>query len=102
MAQTPEGRVKAALKKMFKEFDGLYYFMPVQMGFGAAGLDFHCSYMGWAFCVETKAPGGKVTPRQKLTITSILNSGAPVFVVNDDADIETVRRWLCSRVNLTG
>jgi hypothetical protein len=38
---TPEGRVKSDVRKLLNRYE-VYYFMPVQMGYGAAGLDFHC------------------------------------------------------------
>jgi hypothetical protein len=95
MAQTPEGKVKAKLKKMFAEFEPeLYYFMPVQSGFGAAGLDFHCCYKGMAFFVETKARGNWPTPRQRLTMRRIQQSGAPTYVIRDEEGIDRLRQDL--------
>ena len=95
MSITPEGIVKRDLKKMFKQFEPLlYYFMPVQAGYGAAALDFHCSYRSFAFFVETKAPGGKLTPRQTNTKERMEQSHAPVFVVRNAKDIEALKQWM--------
>ena len=65
---TPEGKVKKEIKRVLDAF-GVYYFMPVQMGLGAAGLDFHCVMRfgdhALAFFIEAKKPGGEPTPRQE-------------------------------------
>ena len=37
MARTPEGAVKAAVKKILDEM-GIYHFSPVQNGMGRAGI----------------------------------------------------------------
>ena len=80
--KTPEGKVKAAVKKLLGEYS-VYYFMPVQNGMGKPGLDFHCHLHGVAFSIETKAPGKKPTPRQEVTIADMEASGAMVFVIDD-------------------
>jgi hypothetical protein len=89
MATTPEGKVKAKVKKLFAQFGTeLYYFMPVQCGYGSVGLDFHCCYRGVAFAVETKAgkgqnhSAGKITARQKATIAAMQRASMTVFVVD--------------------
>ena len=38
---TPEGKVKKKIKEVLDEY-GVYYFMPVQHGYGPRGVDFHC------------------------------------------------------------
>ena len=100
MAQTPEGKVKARLKQMFRAFEpDLYWFCPVQAGYGAAGLDFHCTFRGEAFFVETKAPGRKLTKRQNATQARIELAGCRVFVVDSDTGIQEVKEWLTKRIN---
>ncbi len=95
MAATPENKVKAALKKMFKKYeDDLYSFMPVQHGYGAAGLDFHCAYRGRAFFVEAKAPNGQLTPRQTNLMSILEEKGNPVFIVRCQVDIDRVEQWI--------
>ena len=92
---TPEGRVKDSVKKTLTRF-GVYYFMPVQTGYGKPGLDFHCILYGKAFCVETKAPGKKLTPRQEITKKEIEASGAPVFVIGErelSVELQTASGW---------
>lgn len=96
---TPEGRVKDRVKRMLKAFE-CYYFMPVQGGRGAAGLDFHCvAPPGRAFFIETKAPkkdgaARSLSPRQESTAKTMRAAGAPVFVVNRDEDILAVAQWV--------
>lgn len=83
---TPEGRIKAMVKRrMSQEFPGCYHFMPVQNGMGAPSLDFLYCIRGLFIAVETKAPGKKPTPRQETTIAQITAAGGAVFVV-DGAD----------------
>ena len=81
MTQTPEGKVKDAIKKYLKSV-GAYYHMPVQSGMGAPTLDFVGCYKGFFFAIEAKAPGKKPTARQKLTIKEMEAAGAGVFVID--------------------
>ena len=97
MATTPEGKVKAKVKKLFAKFGSeLYYFMPVQCGYGSVGLDFHCCYRGVAFAVETKAGKGRVTPRQKATMAAMQRAGMKTFVVSEDPlTLPSLELFLC-------
>ncbi len=97
---TPEGRVKAKLKKRLNAEFGknCYVFMPVQNGFGAATLDYLLCVHGLFVSIETKRPGGVPTPRQETTIETIRAAGGLVFVVDgekslDDA-VNTIKRVL--------
>ena len=78
---TPEGKTKKAVKKLL-DAHGAYYFMPVQNGYGAPGLDFHGSFKGRAFAVETKF-NKELTPRQEMTKIKMEKSGMKVFVVGE-------------------
>ena len=96
---TPEGKVKAKVRTVLGEF-GAYYFQPVQMGIGAAGLDFHCVLGGRpaiAFFIETKAPGKMLTPRQDMLVSHLRNMGAIVFVIWDDVTLAELKGWLHER-----
>lgn len=79
MARTPEGKVKDKIKEVLDHF-GAYYFMPVQVGYGKAGLDFHCCHKGRAFFIEAKAAKGVLSDRQKAVIEEIRKAGGVVFV----------------------
>jgi hypothetical protein len=78
----PEAKVKLAVKQTLKRY-GAYYFMPVQMGYGAPTLDFLGCHKGRAFAIETKAPGKTLTARQEQTIEEMLKAGMKVFVIGD-------------------
>jgi hypothetical protein len=82
MAQTPEGRVKDKVKRLLKKH-GAYQFWPVQMGYGAATLDCLGCHNGHFFGIETKAPGKKPTPRQRLTMDDMREANGAVFVIGE-------------------
>lgn len=91
---TPEGRLKIKVKAMLDALPHCYRFMPVQRGFGPAGLDFYCCINGAFVAVETKVPGVKLSPRQVVTATAIAKSGGLVLVIRDDYDIEVNAKLL--------
>ena len=91
---TPEGKIKQKVKDLLTE-NRCYFFMPVQTGYGAAGLDFHCVAPGGkAFFVETKAEDKDLTDRQIALGERLTKLGAPVFVIYDDASLDKLRMWL--------
>ena len=92
MASTPEGRVKAKVSALLKATPNLYYFMPVQGGYGAVTLDYLGSHQGRFFAIETKAPGKKPTDRQVQTIAKLEEAGATTFVI--DGDTTELATWL--------
>lgn len=82
---TPEGRVKAKVKRALKHLGrDCWQFMPVQTGFGAPALDFLLSVRGRFVAIETKVPGKSLTPLQETTKAAIEASGGIVLVVWDD------------------
>lgn len=86
---TPEGRIKEGVKKVLKRH-GCYYHMPVMNGMGDPTLDFVGCHNGWFFAIETKAPGGKPTQRQEVTIARMRAAGAAVFVVSCEDEIKAL------------
>ena len=84
MASTPEGKVKASVKRALDDMRrrGLpvYYHMPVQNGMGKPTLDFVCCINGKYLGIETKAPGKKPTERQQATIDEITAAGGTTIV----------------------
>lgn len=92
MAQTPEGKVKAKVSGLLKATPNLYYFMPVQGGYGAATLDYLGCYLGRFFGIETKKPRAKPTERQLQTIASIELAGGKTFVI--DGDTTELELWI--------
>jgi hypothetical protein len=86
---TPEGRVKALVKRRMKaEFPTSYYFMPVQNGMGAPSVDFLYCINGVFVAIETKAPGGGATPRQETTMAEISRAQGLVFLVDGPISLE--------------
>lgn len=84
---TPEGKVKVKVKELLKAY-GAYWHCPVQNGMGSPGLDFWVCHKG-RFCgIETKAPGKTPTPRQLLTIQTVLDAGGTVFVIDGTEKID--------------
>ena len=94
---TPEGKVKAKVKKMLIEHK-CYYFMPVQTGYGSPTLDFLGFHKGRGFAIETKAAGKKPTKRQELIIQEIQDSGTQVFVIDGaEGSYTWLEQWLSRR-----
>ena len=88
MAQTPEGRVKQAVKRLLTNV-GAYYYMPMSNGMGRVGApDFMICLPGGKFLgVETKAPGKRAntTANQQRELEWIKRAGG-IAVVVDDAE----------------
>src|SRR5271155_882472 len=85
---TPEGRIKAKLKRKLDTLPCLYQFRPVQNGMGAPSLDVLICAGGWFIAIETKTKGKLPTPRQKITIEQIEAAHGLVFVCDDDESID--------------
>lgn len=81
---TPEGKVKAAVRKILVE-EGVYYFMPAANGFGRAGIpDIICCVCGFFLAIELKAGKGKTTALQDREIALINDQGGQAMVVNEN------------------
>lgn len=84
MAQTPEGKVKAAVRKVL-DANNVYYFMPAANGFGRAGIpDIICCFKGRFIALEIKAGKGKTTALQDREIAAINAHGGTAIVVNEN------------------
>lgn len=97
MATTPEGKVKALTKRLFKELQRegypLFYHMAVQNGMGSPTLDFTGCANGKYFAIETKALGKDLTPRQETTAADIEKAKGKVFVVRSKEDLREFLKW---------
>ncbi len=94
---TPEGRVKEWVKTLLDSYKaaGLWYFMPVQGGWGKQGIpDFIISFRGRFIAVETKAANGVLTSLQGLQLSLLKGSGALILVVRDEKSLETLAAHL--------
>ena len=90
---TPEGAVKAAVKKLLKA-RGVWHFMPVSNGMGTMGIpDVICCHQGRFLAIECKAPGKRrnTTPLQDHQIMSIHKAGGAALVCDD---VRQVEEWL--------
>jgi hypothetical protein len=84
VAMTPEGAVKAKLRRVLQLLK-VYYFSPAANGYGRAGIpDFICCVDGFFFAIECKAGKGKTTALQDLEIAGIMQAGGVAIVVNED------------------
>lgn len=105
MAATPEGRVKAAIKKYLDSIGfwragterpanviGTYY-MPVSNGMGVHGIpDFVGAlnigrFRGLRFDIEAKRPGEEPTPNQLKRHAEIIAAGGIVLVIDDVSNL---------------
>jgi hypothetical protein len=93
MSTTPEGKVKAKVKKVL-ETHGAYCHMPVVNGMGKPTLDFIGCHRGRFFGIETKAGSGRPTKRQELTMAEMRAAGAAVFLINDVQGMDELEGWL--------
>jgi len=83
MATTPEGKVKAAVKKILDAND-VYHFSPAANGYGRVGIpDIICCINGYFFAIECKAGAGVTTALQQREITAIHAAGGVAIVVNE-------------------
>jgi hypothetical protein len=97
---TPEGRVKAKVKRALASVG--YVFMPVQRGLGAAALDYYCCFTGRFVAIETKVEGKKLTLRQVFTAKEVAKTGGLVCVVRNEHDIRTVLELIRDRNHAAG
>lgn len=84
-----ERDVKNAVKKVLAKYgDQIWYFMPVQSGFGTHGVpDFVCCVGGVFLTIETKYGGNDLSEWQKRQIDSIQKaSGAHLTVWENTVD----------------
>lgn len=90
---TPERKVKAAVVKVL-EAHGAYWFYPVQMGMGRAGIpDIIACHKGRFIGIECKAGRNTTTALQELELAKIARAGGMAIVVCDDK-LSVLRSWL--------
>lgn len=100
---TPEGKVKAATKKLFAAYP-VWYYMPIPSAYGnTSGLpDFCCivklppswNVQAYPFFIETKSPGKKPTALQLKKKAEIERIGATWFLVDGEESLKIVENWL--------
>ena len=93
---TPEGKVKAAVKRWLVE-RGIWFFMPPANGYGRAGIpDFICCWNGRFLAIETKAPGKarNTTTMQDREIQLIRATGGAALVIDDVSQLDVLDKEL--------
>jgi Holliday junction resolvase len=84
VADTPEKKVKNAVRKVLDRL-GIYYFMPPGMGLGRSGIpDIIGCYNGRFIAIECKAGKGQLTALQARELASIKATGGLIFVARED------------------
>ena len=84
-------RIKAVLQR----YQGIYYEMPVPIGYGE-----HDARLPWLlarrfFAIETKAGSKKPTPKQEAVMERMVAAGGMTFHINDDLmTIISLVTWL--------
>tara|TARA_R110000772_G_scaffold71363_3_gene156486 strand:+ start:2476 stop:2847 length:372 start_codon:yes stop_codon:yes gene_type:complete len=111
--QTPEGRVKDAIKKHLKTYyPDNFHFLPVSNGMGRHGIpDFVCSIptvitadmvgdtIGVFVGIEAKTLKGKVSPLQSQCLGDISRSYGAAIVVWGSDDVGRIDGYLISALN---
>jgi hypothetical protein len=95
--QTPEGKVKASVRKLLDPLVKLgycYQYWPVPAGYGASTVDCIGCYRGRFFAIETKKKGGKPTPRQDFVLGNISLAGGKTFAISGPEGVEALRAWI--------
>lgn len=102
---TPEGRVKADVKKVLQPYidaGEMWVDWPVPGGYGKSSLDALGCHLGRFFAIETKRPpvkgkgAGKLTPLQERCVAAMRAAGGKVFIIDgtDQHPIEPLKKWL--------
>lgn len=92
---TPEGKVKAKVDRMLKQF-GVWFFSPQAGPFGRAGIPDRIACVNGHFVgIEVKADKTKKpTELQVQCMRNIETSGGRCFVVFDDASLDEARLYI--------
>jgi hypothetical protein len=84
MALTPEGKVKAKVKKILDEY-GAYHFSPNMAGYGRSGVpDIIACMRGQFIAIECKAGSNQPTALQRRELQRIDDAGGMSIVVNEE------------------
>jgi len=84
MADTPEKKVKNAVRRVLTKLD-IYHFMPPGMGLGRSGIpDIIGCYNGRFVAIECKAGKGKATALQERELIAICNAGGFTYIARED------------------
>ena len=93
-SNTPEGKVKAKVKKILNDY-GALHFSPFMAGMGSAGVsDIICLYKGKFIAIECKADKSKLpTELQKKFLEKVINWGGLGLIIHNE-NIELLKQTL--------
>jgi Holliday junction resolvase len=98
MATTPEGKVKAKVKKALDNM-GAYHFSPATGGYGKSGVpDIVACLRGRFIAIECKAGRNRPTALQEKNLDEILEAGGVALVI-DEKNVDLVVALIS--INLT-
>ena len=98
MAETPEWKVKKAVRLMLDKL-GAYHFMPPANGFGRAGIpDIIACIDGHFIAIECKAGKGQTTALQDRELNAILNAGGTTYIAREN-NIDELQQLLREKRN---
>ena len=98
MTITPEGKVKAKVKRVL-DTHKVYHFSPPGMGLGRAGIpDIIACYDGRFIGIECKAGKGQPTLLQSRELGRIDMAGGKTFVLRE-TNINELEDYLCKSTN---
>ena len=92
MALTPEGKVKAKVRRIL-DANGVYYFMPATGGYGRSGVpDIVGCWDGNFFVIECKAGNNTTTALQDIELRKITQAGGIALIINETniTDVEFI------------
>jgi len=90
---TPEGKVKAKVKKILDEL-GVYHFSPQSGIYGRSGIaDIIGCHSGRFIAIECKAGRGTTTALQDKELEKVRDAGGVALVINEN-NIEEVAKCL--------
>jgi hypothetical protein len=93
--KTPEGTVKDGIKVVLDaKGTDLYYFMPVQQGFGKRTVDFLVCYKGMFLAIEAKRSGARAKKFQADLLETIRDAHGHGMVTDDARDVEKLLDYI--------
>ena len=93
---TAEALVKKEIKRGLAA-RGIWFFMPVQTGYGRRSVDFICCWQGLFLAIEAKAGENKLGRQQQATLEEIKEAGGRAVIAYSWDDVEeALERWTSS------
>jgi len=92
--RTPEGYLKADIKKFITSLPCRYQFWPVQMGIGKRTVDGLWCINGRFVACEVKREGEKPTPLQEQCMKEVIEAGGAAFWCDTfESFIANMKMW---------